>query len=52
MSYRAAIGYMIIAAQKIGLDELTIQRLETRMFIEINKHEEQEAEQLYRERIG
>lgn len=47
MTNGAAIGYMIIAARKAGLDDETIQRLESMMYLEMDRMTEGEAEHVY-----
>ncbi|MHA6484506.1 hypothetical protein ACX1C1_21650 [Paenibacillus sp. strain BS8-2] len=47
MTNGTAIGYMIIAARRAGLDKDTIQRLEATMYLEMDRVTEGEAEQAY-----
>jgi hypothetical protein len=47
MTNGAAIGYMIIAARRAGLDKETIDRLEAVMYLEMDRVTEGEAEYVY-----
>lgn len=47
MTNGAAIGYMILAAREVGLDQDTIQRLETAMYYAMDEITEGEAEHVY-----
>lgn len=48
MNNAAAIGYMIIAAIKIGLDNETISNLVSEMYKAMDLYTEEEAEEFYR----
>jgi predicted solute-binding protein len=48
MTNAAAIGYMILAAKKMGMDEEKIKELATRMYYRMDEHTEEEAEEAYR----
>ena len=49
MTTAAAIGYAIIAAQKIGLSQDQISQLSKAMYKAIDLTEEEHAETIYRE---
>jgi len=49
MTNAAAIGYMILAARKLGLKTDVIQRLESIMYSEMDFMTEDEAERVYRQ---
>jgi hypothetical protein len=44
----AAIGYMILAARMNGLNKLQIEIMEELMEIVLDRHTEEEAEEVYR----
>ena len=48
MNNGAAMGYMIMAAKSMGLDEDTIKTLEAGMNYKMDMHTEEEAEKTYR----
>ena len=48
MTNGAAIGYMILASKKIGLDKETIEKLDMLMFQEMDMTTEDQAEEAYR----
>lgn len=47
MTNGAAIGYMVLASQKMGLDKATVERLERAMYISMDEYTEAEAERAY-----
>ena len=48
MSNDAAIGYMILAAQKLGMDPEQIRKLDSMMYAMMDMKTEDEAEEAYR----
>lgn len=48
MNNSAAIGYMILAAKRLGLDVETIKQLDRMMYDMMDVKSEEEAEEVYR----
>lgn len=48
MSNQAAIGYMIIAARYLEMDEIKIMELAHEMRFSMDEYTEEEAEEVYR----
>ena len=48
MTNAAAIGYAILAAKRLGLDEVTIKKLDRAMYQEMDVTHEKTAEEAYR----
>jgi hypothetical protein len=47
MTNGAAIGYMILAAKSVGLDEDTIKKLDSAMYHAMDRTTEEESERVY-----
>lgn len=47
MNNSQAIGYMIMAAKSLGMDDKTVKELESEMAYQMDMHAEEEAEQVY-----